>query len=39
MQSVPIEDIDILITDLGAQEKTIQEIKEKRLKVIFADLH
>ncbi|MEK4871875.1 MULTISPECIES: DeoR/GlpR family DNA-binding transcription regulator [Niallia] len=39
MQSVPIEDIDIFITDLGAQEKTIQEIKEKRLKVIFADLH
>ncbi|MBQ6448311.1 DeoR/GlpR transcriptional regulator [Cytobacillus oceanisediminis] len=39
MQSIPMEEIDILITDLGAPEKIIQEIKKKRTQIIFADLH
>jgi len=39
MQSIPMEDIDILITDLGAPEKIIQEIKKKKAQIIFADLH
>lgn len=38
MQSVPIEGIDILLTDLGAPQKTIDEMKEKKLKIKFADL-
>lgn len=35
--SIPIERIDLLITDVGAAEKTIQHFERRNIKVIFAD--
>lgn len=35
--SVPIETIDLIITDMAAPETAIKEIEKKKVKVIFAD--
>lgn len=35
--SIPIEQVDLLITDLGAAEKMIHQFERRNIKVIFAD--
>ncbi|MBS4172680.1 DeoR/GlpR family DNA-binding transcription regulator [Bacillus sp. FJAT-49736] len=37
IMSVPIEAIDLMITDQGASETAIQDIKRKQVEIIFAD--